>query len=30
LIGEHNVEVYHEGLGLPLKEVERLKQSGVI
>jgi benzylsuccinate CoA-transferase BbsE subunit len=30
LIGEHNLEVYHEGLGLPLEEVERLKQSGVI
>jgi benzylsuccinate CoA-transferase BbsE subunit len=30
LIGEHNLEVYHEGLGLPFEEVERLKQSGVI
>jgi crotonobetainyl-CoA:carnitine CoA-transferase CaiB-like acyl-CoA transferase len=30
LIGEHNLEVYHEGLGLPLDEVERLRQSGVI
>jgi crotonobetainyl-CoA:carnitine CoA-transferase CaiB-like acyl-CoA transferase len=30
LIGEHNVEVYHETLGLSLKEVERLKNSGVI
>jgi crotonobetainyl-CoA:carnitine CoA-transferase CaiB-like acyl-CoA transferase len=30
LIGEHNIEVYHDGLGLPLEEVERLKGSGVI
>ncbi len=30
LIGEHNQEVYHGALGLPMKEVERLKKSGVI
>ena len=30
LIGEHNLEVYHEALGLPVKEIERLKRSGVI
>lgn len=30
LIGEHNLEVYHEALGVPVKEIERLKRSRVI
>ena len=30
LIGEHNLEVYHEAMGFSPKEVERLKRSGVI
>jgi crotonobetainyl-CoA:carnitine CoA-transferase CaiB-like acyl-CoA transferase len=30
LIGEHNLEVYDETLGVPAKEIERLKRSRVI
>jgi crotonobetainyl-CoA:carnitine CoA-transferase CaiB-like acyl-CoA transferase len=29
-IGEHNVEIYQEELGLPRDEIERLKDQGVI
>lgn len=30
LIGEHNVEVYHEKLGIPMDELQSLAQNGVI
>lgn len=30
LVGEHNQQVYQEWLGLSLREIERLKQEGVV